>query len=228
MKWKALLDKQFLPCVGKYVITVPQDAVLELHEPEHGENLSVELFLQEGARVVYHTGYVKELSLKVVLAAQSTFEQVFLSKHAEKRKQCFVLSGKQAHVQVTGSYALEQDILATFEVIQLHKSPHTVSNVTIKTVLQGKAQFHYHGTITIEQEAQGSKAHQENKNLIVSEHAQARSIPVLEVLADDVQCGHGSAISYVQEDHLFYLVSRGVSQEQAKKMIIIGFLHSFS
>lgn len=226
MKWKAPLDKHLLPNAGHYTITVPQDAVLELSEPQQGSTLSVELFLQEGARVIYHTGHVQELSLKVVLAAQALFEQTFSSKHPEKRKQLFILSGKQAQVRVTGCYLLVQDTLATFEVLQLHKAPNTVSDVTVKTVLDGKAQFEYRGTITIEPEGQGSQAHQENKNLIVSPHAQALSIPVLEALADDVQCGHGSAVSYLQEDHLFYLVSRGIAQEQAKKMIIQGFLNA--
>lgn len=224
MKWKAPLDKKFLPNSGKCSITVSQDSVLEIYEPQQGSTLSVELFLQKGARVIYHTGHVQELSFTVTLAAQAFFEQNFSSKHAEKRKQLFLLSGKDAQVTVSGSYLLSGHAFATFEVMQLHKAPNTVSAVMLKAVLDDKAKFEYRGTITIEPEAQGSKAHQTNKNLIVSSHAQALSIPVLEALADDVQCGHGSAVSYVQEDHLFYLASHGIAQEQAKKMIIQGFL----
>lgn len=218
------MDKHLLPIAGHFTLTVPQDTVLELHEPQQGSTLLVELFLQEGARVIYHTGHVQELFLKVTLTAHAIFDQTFSSKHAEKRKQLFVLFGNGAQVTVTGSYLLAHNTLATFDVLQLHKAPNAVSDVTVKTVLDGKAQFEYRGTITIEPEGQGSQAHQENKNLIVSSQAQALSIPVLEALADDVQCGHGSAVSYVQEDHLFYLASRGIAPKQAKKMIIQGFL----
>lgn len=224
MKWKAPLDKKFLPNVGHVTYTVPQDSVLEIYEPQQGTMLSVELFLQEGARVIYHTGHVQELSLTVTLAEQAFFEQTFSSKYAEKRKQFFMLLGKHSQVTVSGSYLLSAHALAIFEVIQLHKALNTISTVMLKTVLDDKAKFEYRGTITLKPEAQGSKAHQTNKNLIVSSHAQALSIPVLEALADDVQCGHGSAVSYVQEDHLFYLASRGIVQEQAKKMIVLGFL----
>ncbi len=77
MKWKAPLDKKFLPNSGKCSITVSQDSVLEIYEPQQGTMLSVELFLQEGARVIYHTGQVQELSLTVTLATHAFFEQNF-------------------------------------------------------------------------------------------------------------------------------------------------------
>ena len=134
-----------------------------------------------------------------------------------------MLAGQKSKVDVVGSYLLI-DKISTFDVLQLHTAPKTTSSVELKTVLDGTAQFEYRGNIKIEQSAPGSSAHQENKNLVVSSQAKALSIPSLEALNDDVQCGHGSAVSYINEDHLFYLASRGIAQHVAKKMIIDGFI----
>lgn len=222
-KWRVPLDKQLLPVSGILSITVQKNTVLELHEPCNGKHLEVALRVQEGAQVVYITGSVQDLSLQVTLDARACFTQLFSSKQIEKRKQSFVLAGEKSKVEVVGSYLLI-DGVSTFDVVQLHVAQNTLSNVNIKTVLDGTAQFEYRGTIRIEQSAQGSHAHQENKNLIVSNNAKALSIPSLEALNNDVKCGHGSAISYINEDHLFYLASRGIEHTVAKKMIIQGFI----
>lgn len=212
-----------MPKSGFITITVSANRMLELHEPEKGQELSVKVILKHKARVVYITGSLKNIQLEVTLGEQAQFEQEFSSTVEEQRKQVFILDGKQASVKVSGSYLLTEN-KSRFEVLQLHKSPQTTSFVELKTVLDGTADFEYRGMIKIEQAAAGSSAHQENKNLIVSDQAKALSIPSLEALNDDVQCGHGSAVSYINQDHLFYLSSRGIVHDVAKKMIIQGFI----
>lgn len=223
MRWRDPLDKQLLPVLGFIKIVVRKNTILELYEPQDGQQLEINLHIQEGAQVEYIVGYVQDISLHVVLDKSAKFTQVFSSKKIEKRKQTFVLSGQKSSINVVGSYLLINGV-GMFDVVQLHSAPHTKSIVEIKTVLDGTASFEYRGNIKIEQTAPGSSAHQENKNLVVSQQAKALSIPSLEALNDDVQCGHGSAISYINEDHLFYLASRGIEYAVAKKMIIQGFI----
>lgn len=217
------MDKQYLPKSGSITITVQKNTTLELHEPKKGQELFVTLLLEDKARVVYVTGSLKNIQLEVTLGEQAQFEQTFSSVVEEQRKQVFILDGKKASVEVAGSYLLTKN-KSNFEVLQLHKAPQTASSVELKTVLDDTADFEYRGMIKIEQSAAGSSAHQENKNLVVSNQAKALSIPSLEVLNNDVQCGHGSAVSYINHEHLFYLESRGIVHDVAKKMIIQGFI----
>lgn len=218
------MDKQYLPKSGFITIIVSPNRSLELHEPKDGNELSVKIILKTNAQMLYVTGAFKNIQIEVVLAEQARFEQTFSSVFSEQRKQSFILEGKQSSVRVFGSYFLQKNI-STFEVLQLHKAPQSTSSVELKTVLDGTAHFEYKGMIKIEQPASDSNAHQENKNLIVSDQAKALSLPSLEALNHNVQCGHGSAISYINQDHLFYLASRGVTQMRAKKIIINGFLN---
>lgn len=213
-----------MPKSGFITITVPANRMLELHEPKDGDELSVKIILKPNAQVVYVTGSLKKVQLEVVLAERARFEQTFSATQQEQRKQSFILEGKQSSVQMLGSYLLQKE-MSTFDVLQLHKAPQTTSSVEVKTVLDGTAQFEYKGMIKIDQSAPGSTAHQENKNLIISDQAKALSVPSLEALNNDVQCGHGSAISYIDQDHLFYLASRGIAHAAAKKMIVKGFIY---
>ena len=222
-KWKVPLDKQYLPKSGFVTITVPANRIVQIHEPKDGQELTVKIIVKPQARVNYITGSLKNVQLEVTLKEQAQFEQTFSSVRQEQRKQVFILDGKGASVQVCGSYILKEK-LCSFNVLQLHKAPQATSFVELKTVLDGTAQFDYKGLITIEQSAFGSNAHQENKNLIISDQAKALSIPSLEAYNNDVQCGHGTAVSYINKDHLFYLASRGIEHVVAKKMIVQGFI----
>jgi Fe-S cluster assembly scaffold protein SufB len=220
------LDKQVLPSSGSINITVKENTKIKLYEPEQGANLEVIVHIHKGAQVEYITGSMQNINLHITLDEYALFTQKFSSNKVENRKQVFILSGQKSQVDVSGSYLLDAGI-GMFDVVQLHSAPRATSTVEVKTVLDGKAQFEYRGNIKIEQSAPGSSAHQENKNLVVSSQAKALSIPSLEALNDDVQCGHGSAVSYINQEHLFYLSSRGIEYAIAKKIIIKGFLEDF-
>lgn len=213
-----------MPTAGKHCVVVPQDTVCTIHEPKNGTILSVDVLLQEGASVEYKANHVQELNLQVTLDQGAHFNQHFAHTQAEKRSQTFILQGEQAGITVTGSYYLKSDT-GLFTIMQHHRAPHTTSAVTLKAVLDGSSFFDYQGNILIEQQAAHVVAHQENKNLVVSKQAKARSIPSLEALNNNVQCGHGSAVSYIDQEHLFYLASRGIHESQAKDILIKSFLN---
>ena len=87
-----------------------------------------------------------------------------------------------------------------------------------------KAKLNYLGKIRMEKNSKNSDGYQKQDTLLLSEEAIANSIPELEILENEVKCSHGVTISRINEDNLFYLKSRGLNEEQAKKEIIKGFL----
>ena len=78
----------------------------------------------------------------------------------------------------------------------------------------------------IAKQADQSEAFQSNHNLLLSEAAKAETIPMLEILADDVQCKHGASIGPIDEEQLFYLMTRGVPREAAERLVVMGFVES--
>jgi Fe-S cluster assembly protein SufD len=72
--------------------------------------------------------------------------------------------------------------------------------------------------------AQKTDAYQTNRNLLLSDHARADSLPNLEIQADDVKCSHGATVGQLDEESRFYLMSRGLTREQAERLVVMGFL----
>ena len=82
----------------------------------------------------------------------------------------------------------------------------------------------YTGLIRIAKSAQQTTAYQSNHNLLLSRTARAETIPMLEILADDVQCKHGASIGPIDDEQTFYLMSRGISREAAQRLLVMGFI----
>jgi len=105
-----------------------------------------------------------------------------------------------------------------------HKHQHCKSSQLVKSVLLDKSSGTYQGKIYVDQDAQKTNGYQLSKALVLSENSTFNSKPELEIYADDVKCSHGSTIGNIDQNSIFYLMSRGLSKEQANKMLIEGFL----
>ncbi|MGQ9839766.1 MAG: Fe-S cluster assembly protein SufD [Anaerolineae bacterium] len=106
---------------------------------------------------------------------------------------------------------------------QLHKAPHTTSDLLIKGALKDRARSVYQGYIKVYPGAQKTNAYQANRNLMLSKQARADSIPGLEIEADDVRCTHGATAGQIPEEYIFYLMARGIDRGNAAHMIVQGF-----
>ncbi len=104
-----------------------------------------------------------------------------------------------------------------------HLKPRTQSEVLFKTVAADESRSIFSGLIHVHKIAQKTQAYQTNRNLLLSRKARTDTIPKLEILADDVKCGHGAAVSSIDEEQIYYLMSRGMSREVAKAVIVEGF-----
>jgi Fe-S cluster assembly protein SufD len=133
------------------------------------------------------------------------------------------LSGEGVECVLNGLYLTKGDQLADHHMIVEHAQPHCNSHEYYNGILDGRSKGVFHGRILVRQAAQKTDAKQTNKNLLLSEEATADTKPQLEIYADDVKCTHGATIGQLNEESIFYLRSRGIGAETARRMLIHAF-----
>ena len=107
--------------------------------------------------------------------------------------------------------------------LQIHQAANTKSDLLYKNVLDDTAKTIFSGLIVVDPDAQKTDAYQSNRNLMLSEEAEANSLPGLEIQANDVRCTHGATTSHVDAEQLFYLQARGISPEVGQQLLVFGF-----
>jgi Fe-S cluster assembly protein SufD len=110
-----------------------------------------------------------------------------------------------------------------YHTLQHHAAPHAHSDLLFKGALTDKAESVFRGLIRVDEGAQLTDAYQTNRNLLLSGDSKATTLPSLEIAADDVRCSHGATVGQVDEHQLFYLTSRGLTREQAERLLVFGF-----
>ena len=108
--------------------------------------------------------------------------------------------------------------------LQDHLSPNAWSDLLYKNSLNHRSKSIFQGLIRVEPGAKQTDAYQTNRNLLLSGEAEADSMPGLEILNDDVKCSHGATTGQVEEELLFYMRARGIREDQAKHLLVVGFL----
>jgi Fe-S cluster assembly protein SufD len=134
-----------------------------------------------------------------------------------------LLAGSGSESDLTAVYFGDGHQMLDFRTLQDHDAPNTRSDLLFKGAVEDTAQSVYSGLIRIRPDAQKSVAFQTNRNLVLTEGADARSVPNLEIEADDVKCSHASTVGPVDDDQLYYLATRGVPPEEAERLIVLGF-----
>lgn len=107
---------------------------------------------------------------------------------------------------------------------QDHVAPHTSSDLDFRTVVGDRARTAYTGRLRIGPRGAGVSAHQRNHNLVLSDTARADTIPELEILTNDVQCSHAAAVGPIDEEQVYFCMTRGLSPEEARRTVVLGFL----
>jgi Fe-S cluster assembly protein SufD len=138
------------------------------------------------------------------------------------------LGGPGSSAKVTGAYAGAGRQHLDFDTTQEHAAAHTTSDLAFRGVLADRATAVWRGMIRVDPGAQQTDAFQESRNLLLSKNAHADAIPGLEIEANDVRCTHAAAVAQVDPEQLYYLRSRGMSEPQAKRLIIDGFLQELA
>jgi Fe-S cluster assembly protein SufD len=136
-----------------------------------------------------------------------------------------ILEGDGGSSEMLGVYFADGDQHFDHRSIQDHLGSQTASDLLYKGVLRDRSRTIYSGTVIIQKGAHKCDAYQTNRNILLSDRAKADSIPNLEILSNDpVRCGHAASVGPVDEDTLFYIQSRGISFEEAQKLVVFGFL----
>jgi Fe-S cluster assembly protein SufD len=201
-----------------------------------GENASLqlggtELFLGSSARLTFASlqdwgrNVVHYANGRAKLGADAELHwiQVMLGGRMSKTNIWYDLAGRGAQAYVHGFMFGDQRQHFHLHTLQRHLMPDTTSDLLIKGCLRDRARSVYQGLIQVAEGAQKTNAYQANRNLLLSEQARADSIPGLEILANDVRCTHGATIGYVDPEQMYYLLARGLSELEARRLIVEAF-----
>jgi len=134
------------------------------------------------------------------------------------------LVGQGAEVEIMGSFLAENNDKVNVEITIHHKAKTTLANTVLKGAGRDSSKTRFFGKIIIDENCGGSNSFLTERVLLLSNSATAETVPELEILTDDVKCSHTASVSRIPESQLFYLMSRGVSKEQAENLIVEGFL----
>jgi len=134
------------------------------------------------------------------------------------------LEGPGARSDMLGLYFAQRDQHFDHNTRQDHKVPHASSDLLYKGALYDESRAVFRGIIKVFPKAQRTDAYQTNRNLLLSDRAEATSLPNLEIEADDVRCSHAATVGHLDQEELFYIMSRGVPRALAERLVVFGFL----
>ncbi|OHA02435.1 MAG: Fe-S cluster assembly protein SufB [Candidatus Sungbacteria bacterium RIFCSPHIGHO2_02_FULL_52_23] len=196
----------------------------------------VEIFVKKGASVRYTTiqnwsKNVYNLNTKrAIVEEDGKMEWVggSLGSKATMLYPMSVLTGRGAHARHLNIALAGPGQWKDTGAKVIHGAPHTSSRVISKSISLGGGRSSYRGLLKIAKGARGSKAHVQCDALLLDEHSQSDTYPYMEIYEDDVSLMHEATVNRVTDDQLFYLRSRGLSEEQALDLILAGFLDPIS
>ncbi len=194
-------------------------------------NTENKIELEEGAHLkhfVLQKSVDKQTShIQVVQSKNSRYEGILIQQGNGSLKTTL-------HVSLNGQasectlYALtltgEQQQIETHLQVS-HVNTHSKSKIVSRNLVKSQGISHFTGTIAVHSKAIGTQASLDDKNLLLSSNAEAKTRPQLEIQNDDVVCSHGSTVGHLEEEALFYLTSRGIPESQAKFLLIEAFAH---
>ena len=186
-----------------------------------GDDTIIEhLKFQDESRASFHLG---ALHATFGRAAHGSLHSFALGGRLSRQNIRTTLDGEGLEVILNGLYLTDDDQLTDHHMIVDHAKPHGASHEYFNGILEGRSRGVFHGRILVRKGAQKTDAKQTNKNLLLSDDATANAKPQLEIYADDVKCTHGATIGQLHPEHIFYLRSRGISEEMARRMLIHAF-----
>ncbi len=186
---------------------------------ERGSNLE-HYRLQQESRNAYH------LHCDFVLqGADSGYSSTCFAMGAvwSRNEMDVRFAGENARANLAGLFTVGNQQLNDIHVNIDHAVPGCISQSNFKGLLHGKGRGVFDGRIVVGSQAQLSEAHLNNANLLLTRHAEVDTKPQLEIYADNVKCSHGTTVGQLDDSQLFYLQSRGIATQQAKRMLCLGF-----
>lgn len=178
------------------------------------------------------------MNREIYILGETVLPPVVRLEAGEKRSAAFVvprgvsgsfevvyeLAGEGAELDLTGVYACCGEQKVDFRITVRHLCAGCVSHQLFKGLAEDEARVKFEGLVYVATGAEKTEALQENHSLLLSENAFVQSSPQLEIYADDVVCSHGATVGSLDENEQFYMRSRGISLEEARRLQILSFL----
>lgn len=170
---------------------------------------------------------IKYFNKDINLSKNSHLEYFILSEGSKFIKQDINcnLDDEYGSIALNGIINLENEKHHEIKTVINHKKENCKSYQLIKSVLNDKSKGIYQGKIFVSPEAQKTDGYQLSRALLLNESVEFNAKPELEIYADDVKCSHGSTSGNIDENSIFYLMSRGLSYSESKKLLTNGFLN---
>lgn len=211
--------------------TIIEEQLSETADGVAFHNGGTEVFIGEGSKLIFATlqdwgrnvYHYSNQRVRIDRDAELQWIQTVLGGRMTKTNTYLDMAGPGAQGFVHGFMFGDDAQHFHLHTLQRHIVDHTTSDLMIKCVLKDKARSVYQGLIQVSEGAQRTDAYQANRNLLLSSQARADSIPGLEILANDVRCTHGATIGQMDDEQLFYLMSRGLTRFDAQRLIVEGF-----
>ncbi len=134
-----------------------------------------------------------------------------------------VIDAENAEAHLNGLFIAGENQLIDNHTLVDHRKPHCNSNELYKGIVSDKATGVFNGKIFVQKDAQKTNAYQSSKNILLSDDATMNTKPQLEIYADDVKCSHGTSTGKIDEEAVFYLKSRGIGGESARRLLMLAF-----
>lgn len=194
-------------------------------------NAVVELFVEEAARVTYYKVQRESedayhtAATRAHLARSAALDMTTITLGAKISRHDIAVRMPEegAECWVDGLYLVGDGQHADTHSLIDHVSPHCTSHQLYKGILDGKSRAVFNGKVFVHRDARGSDAQQTNKNLLLSREARVDTKPQLEIFNDDVKCAHGATVGQLEDEELFYLLSRGLPENVARNLLTYGF-----
>ncbi|MBI4016082.1 MAG: Fe-S cluster assembly protein SufD [Candidatus Aenigmarchaeota archaeon] len=192
---------------------------------------AVHITAQEGATVKYistqqfeeQTTSISRKQASVAKNASVTWIDCCLGSKFAQSTTKTILEEQEAEGKTYGLFFGTNKQVFDLNAQTIHRASKTSSNMLTKGALNGNAKTIYRGLVRIEQDAHECIGHQKEDTLMLSEHAEADAVPYLEINNNNVKCGHGATVCQPDKEKIFYLMSRGLSEQEAKKNMVEGF-----
>ena len=231
------IDEEGAKVFPRLVVSMGENSEAQLYEWQGSADVSAfcapiaEVSLDQAARFSHYTVQLRGEKIWQIASQVSRVERdatyqavsAGLGGDYARTRTDSRLVGKNATGNLSTMYfGIDRQTL-DFRTFQHHDAAYTNSNLEFLGAVGGDSRSIYTGLIRVEKDAKGTNAFQTNRNLKLSETAWAESVPNLEIETNDVRCSHASTVGPIDEDQLFYLESRGVPTDIAKRLIVSGF-----
>jgi len=220
------------------LIYVDENAKLQIVETfvtlgteESFTNHVIEIVVEKDAMLEYykiqndsaHSNAVSTTHIRQVGKSYTHSVTISLNGGIVRNNLNMVLEADHAEAHMYGLYLLKGSTHVDNHTIVDNVRPHCLSNELYKGIMDDTSTGVFNGKIFVERLAQKTNAYQSNKNILMSDSATINTKPQLEIFADDVKCSHGCTVGRLDEDALFYLQSRGISEKVAQSLLLHAF-----